>query len=247
MHSVSSKTIFAFDMGLASLGEAVRKGDKIVHAASLEIDANVGATKTQSLRRRAYKGREAHKKREEWLEKIWLELKLPGLLRGRSHQKKETSWEVRPGDEKLEREFAIQKDKKRKETKASKGDMIYTSCLLRIMLLQNKEKLEPWQVYKALRSAIQRRGYDLHVPWAKREEAKKKTKDKEDEKHYERQLSEFKKELQEMSSQEKHHYPCYYDAWRMGLWDPKSDSITPIQDNTATRARGYTASRDYVE
>src|SRR5208283_571604 len=49
------------------------------------------------------------------------------------------------------------------------ASVCYTSCLLRIRLLRG-EKLEPWQIYKALYSAIQRRGYDPEIPWKTRQQ-----------------------------------------------------------------------------
>ena len=120
---------------------------------------------------------------------------------------------------------------------------VYTSCLLRIKLLQG-EKLENWQIYKALRSAIQRRGYDKDVPW--------KTQNK-DSKHYIEKTNKFDEELQEITNKKKFHYPCYYDAYQMNLWNPKQ-GITAIRidedkNNRAKRARTSThvASRELVE
>jgi CRISPR-associated endonuclease Csn1 len=69
------------------------------------------------------------------------------VLHGRNYDEAGNWKPGEPADERLEREFARAGD-----------PTCYTSCLLRIKLLRG-EKLEPWQVYKALHSAIQKRGY----------------------------------------------------------------------------------------
>ncbi len=51
-------------------------------------------------------------------------------------------------DDRFKREFAKPDD-----------DEVYNSTLLRIALIQGR-KLSEWQIYKALHSAFQRRGYD---------------------------------------------------------------------------------------
>ena len=63
------KTIFGFDVGLGSLGLAVRQGDDIVHADSLLIDAEVAKIKDQAERRRQKRTRDIHKQREQWWQK----------------------------------------------------------------------------------------------------------------------------------------------------------------------------------
>ena len=143
------KLIFGFDVGLGSLGVAVRKGDDIVEAHSYIIDADVGTTKDEAERRRAYRTKQAHKDREQWLEKVWKKnVGNESLLRGiQSKPTKDKNgkkiFKAIQGDERLEREFPAKDD-----------NTVYNSALLRIMLIEGK-KLEHWQIYKALRSAIQ--------------------------------------------------------------------------------------------
>ena len=244
---MSKQTIFSFDMGLGSLGIAVKQNDDIVLAKSLLMDADVGSIKEQSVRRRFSRTRLAHKNREKWLEKIWKANKIDGLLESRKvlprcdkngkHLRDENGkiFDVIKADSRLEREFPEKND-----------NTIYTSSLLRIKLLQN-EKLESWQIYKALRSAIQRRGYDQNVPWKAGLQTSGKTDEKES-KHYEEATNAFQRKLEEMSSNKDYHFTCYYDAYVMGLWDPKTNKITLRQTHNAQRARGtYTASRNLVE
>jgi CRISPR-associated endonuclease Csn1 len=146
-------TIWAFDLGKGSIGEAVRRGNEFLHKASLLIPADFAETKTAAGRRRMSRTREAHKAREQWLDQVMQQAGIEPL-RGRRTQKVGGKWqsapetdEQRKNRELLEREFA------------KPGDpTCYTSCLLRIKLLRG-EKLEPWQIYKALHSAIQKRGY----------------------------------------------------------------------------------------
>ena len=212
-------TIFAFDMGLASLGVAVRKANEIIFAESLLFDADVGSISEQAERRKLYRMRAARKKRIEWLEKIWSEFELDGLLSSE--------------DSRLKREFAKKND-----------PTIYTSSLLRIRLLQG-ETLEPWQIYKALRSSFRRRGYDRQLPWKTQADQKNKAGDKQS---YEEKTLEFEADLNEMSSNPEHHFPCYYDAYIMGLWDPKTDQIKNHQEHETERVRRkYLPSREIVE
>lgn len=124
--------------------------------------------------------RRAHERRERWLDAVWtaaglqplmsraVELvdfeirrvrkKLHGKARWRNKRVDGRWIQKGEGDPRLEKEFGGQDE-----------CICYTSCLLRIKLL-NDEKLESWQLYKALFSAIQKRGYG-DVPWKKRREA----------------------------------------------------------------------------
>ena len=131
--SKAGKTVWAFDLGKGSIGEAVRCGDKFLHKASLLIPAEFAETKTAAGRRRMWRTRQAHKAREQWLDEVMRQAGIE-VLHGRNYDKM-GKWKVgEPADERLEREFA------------EPGDpTCYTSCLLRIKLLRG-EKLEPWQI-----------------------------------------------------------------------------------------------------
>jgi CRISPR-associated endonuclease Csn1 len=156
--------VWAFDLGKGSIGEAVRQGAKFLHKASLLIPADFAQTKTAATRRRMWRTRQAHKAREQWLDVVMREAGIE-VLHGRNYDKAGKWNPGEPADERLERGFA------------TSGDATcYTSCLLRIKLLLG-ERLEPWQVYKALRSAIQRRGYALDIPQKNREERRGKSND----------------------------------------------------------------------
>ena len=144
--------------------------------------------------------REAHKAREEWLDAVWRAAGLTPLV-GRRVEEIDGKWQPVPETpeqeqerkEKLEREFP------------KKGDpTCYNSALLRIKLLRGG-KLEPWQIYKALHSAIQKRGYG-RVPWAARE-AKRGQKSEEE-------IIEalLKKEREKLSDEEK-IYRAAVEAW----------------------------------
>ncbi len=148
---MTQPTVWAFDLGKASIGEAVRgaKSNEILHKESLLIPEEFASTQAATSRRRMWRTREAHKAREAWLDKVWREAGQEPLQKRAVCPEAQTGkWKLKhPADERLEREFS------------KKGDnTCYTSCLLRIKLLRG-EKLEPWQIYKALHSAIQRRGY----------------------------------------------------------------------------------------
>ena len=102
------KLIFGFDLGTASLGYAVRKGNQILHADSLLIDESVASIKEQAKRRRQHRTWQSHKNREQVLEKIWLNSGMTPLY-GRKHKKLDKGFEVIKADEKLEREFPQKK------------------------------------------------------------------------------------------------------------------------------------------
>jgi CRISPR-associated endonuclease Csn1 len=204
------ETVWAFDLGKGSIGEAVRQGTRFLHKESLLIPAELArrgpatVSGTPASRYRAMKTRQAHRKREEWLEKVWKAAGLTPLqarkpeyvgyqlrrkkkrVRGKSKWKNVKvggRWILPPSgkaDYRLEREFAPKQiereggqlvEVKYPEGKAADGapaataedfGTCYTSCLLRIKLLEWKEgerKLAEWQIYKALRAALQRRGY----------------------------------------------------------------------------------------
>lgn len=145
--------IWGFDIGKGSLGEAVLDGSEFKHVASLLLDADFGEIKTAAGLRRQMRTRKAHKAREKWLESCLsgfgmetLKRREVGIVNGQ--------WTlISKGDERLEREFPPDGE-----------NICYNSIALRCKLLLG-EKLEGWQIFKALNSAIQNRGYDENIPW----------------------------------------------------------------------------------
>jgi CRISPR-associated endonuclease Csn1 len=231
--------VWSFDLGLGSIGEAVRDAQtqQFKHVASLILPADFANTKEQAAARRMHRTRLAHKRREAWLDKVWREAGQEPLAKRTVHRNAKTrKFELKhPGDPRLEREFPAQGDK-----------TTYTSCLLRIKLLQG-EKLEPWQIYKALHSAIQRRGYDPSIPWKDGERADKKAKS-EEQQEYQSRLTQFAAELQSMTKDKARQLPCYFDAWKMGLWDPaKPKALRERIDHLAESPRGQIIPRTIVE
>jgi CRISPR-associated endonuclease Csn1 len=216
-------TVWAFDLGKGSIGEAVRHGDKFLHKASLLIPAEFAETKNAAGRRRMWRTRQAHKAREHWLDEVMRKAGIE-VLHGRNYDKS-GKWKAgEPADERLEREFSEPGD-----------STCYTSCLLRIKLLRG-EKLEPWQIYKALHSAIQRRGYDPNIPWKTRSQRKAKAGNAEDdEAGTQARMEQFEKDLEAMSPGKlAFQFPCYFDAWKMGLWNPADP--TKLKDRIDCRA-----------
>ncbi len=232
-----NEIVWAFDLGKASIGEAVRQGNEFRHKASLLIPAEFAETKTAASRRRMWRTRLAHKAREAWLDEVMRAAGIEPLRARRVTWNKQTKkGDVTPGDEKLEREFAPAGD-----------DTCYTSCLLRIKLLRG-ETLEPWQIYKALHSAIQRRGYDPNIPWKTREQRRSEKPEDEEGKTLTR-MQEFEKSLEAMApAKEQFHRPCYFDAWKMGLWNPdKPTDLNLKQDCQAQSTRNQIVPRKLVE
>ena len=251
------KTVFAFDVGLASLGVAVNKDNDIKEAKSLLIHATAGCIKSQAVRRGAYRRKRSHKEREKILESFWLKnVGKEGFLQRKSFKKENGKWiKQTEADVRLEKEFPGKDE----------DDITYASSLLRIQLLEGK-KLEKWQIYKALHASIQRRGYDKNVPW-KDQEAENKRKKKNDtsevdkspeeakkkngtpkDKDPEEEADNFEKDIQEKIKDKKYHYPCYFDAYQMGLWDNERGIIAIRQNESNIKGKSdYTAPREYVE
>ena len=228
---------FSFDVGMASLGVAVNENGEIIHGDVLLMHLDAGSVKKQAERRRQFRTREAHKAREAVLEALWRSIGKEPLQRKRFRKTKNAKGKKvfikTAADNRLEREFPREGD-----------DTVYTSSLLRIMLLEG-QPLEDWQIYKALHAGIQRRGYDSNVPWKVGEKEKKESAKDE---NPEKLASDFTDELEKMTSDKRHHLPAYYDAWKMGMWDAKTGKIVhirqPRREKGRDRARGYTPSRD---
>jgi CRISPR-associated endonuclease Csn1 len=231
--------VWAFDLGKGSIGEAVRQELDFPHKASLLIPAELArrgpaaVSGTPANRYRAMKTREAHHERERWLETIWKAAGLTPLDPREVWENPATGkWELKhKADYRLEREFAPKIGEKTKDgapTDEAGVAICYTSCLLRIRLLQGDTSLAEWQLYKALRAALQRRGYG-RVPWAAKEARKQGKTPEELQQEEEKKLQqadpryrdavgkwpEFKR-----SVPAEFHFPCYYDALKMGLWNP---------------------------
>lgn len=214
------KRYFAFDMGKASIGFCVREDNKIKDCGSVIIPKDHASVADNRTRRRAKKTIDAHRAREKWFVELWQSLGLEVLSKD---------------DERFKREFAKNED-----------DTIYTSCLLRIALLQGI-KLEQWQIYKALHNAIQRRGYDSNVAW--------KSAKTEDDKKQEAAIKEYsQKDGEELIKNEKYKYPCFYDAVNLGLWEEsnptvfkKSIGLNPVKVRTDKVAPRHLVEKELIE
>lgn len=236
----STRFVWSFDIGLGSIGEAIRdpKTQEFKHVESLILPPEFASTKTAAMTRRMFRTRMAHKKREDWLDHVWREAGQEPLAKRTAWRNPKTGkFELKhPGDPRLEREFPAKGD-----------DTCYTSCLLRIKLLRG-DKLEPWQVYKALHSAIQRRGYDANIPWKAKAAGKAPTEELKQQEEDATKLHKFEEELRTMSGNEDLRLPCYFDAWKMGLWDPKNpDRLALRIDCTAESPRNHVIPRALVE
>lgn len=208
------KRVFGFDMGKASIGYCVREGHDIKCADSIIIDKDYAEVASFRDRRRVFRTLLSHKAREEYFNKLWQDCGLTLLDKD---------------DELFKKEFP------------SKGDnTIYTSCLLRIALLQNK-KLKEWQIYKALHNAFQRRGYDPDVIW--------KTALSDDDKENLELIKKYTEENGiELIQNDDYKYPCYYDALRLGLWtESEPENFKTVSKGVKARCTSYVAPRKMVE
>jgi len=208
--------IFAFDMGKTSIGYCVRNAHDILEANSFIIDKDYAEVISNRDRRRVFRSLEAHKARERYFVKIWTDCNLKPLDKEEPLFKKEFS---------------------------SKDDnTLYNSCLLRIALIQNKP-LADWQIFKALHSALQRRGYDANLPW-------KSAYDIDDKENEELVKKYTQKEGAELINSDDYKYPCYYEALRLGLWtenNPNQFNRFVSSDCTKVRSTDFVAPRNLVE
>ena len=228
---MDTEKVLAFDIGTGSFGVAARRDMDILLAESLLMPSEAGSVEELRTARRQYRTRLAHAAREAWWVKICEENGIE-VLHARIPDNPMLHIPPSPGDPRLEREFASPGD-----------DTIYTSCLLRIKLLQG-EKLEGWQVFKAVRSAFQRRGFDPNVPWKNRQVSERES---EDISKTAKNATEYEKLLRQyVNNREEYLYPCYFDAYRMGLWDPDTNTFRPRPEKPSERARGFTPPRKLV-
>lgn len=219
--------IYSFDLGSGSLGICVRQGKEVKYIDSLLIDKDFASIKESANRRRQIKTRMAHKQREKWWKE---EAKKAGLEVLSTEQPTKNNPKAKP-DERMLRQFPKDGD-----------NTIYSSTLLRIALLQG-QKLESWQIFKAIWSAMQRRGYDK-IPWGF-------DSDKEENivavNEYDKKLEEF------FGSQKEYYYPCYYEAFKQGIWSPKEPynlsgklSSNPLPARNKDKQTLATPSRELV-
>lgn len=217
------KRVLSFDIGTGSFGIATRgfkplNSNEFSVVESLLIPADFASINEARTRRRMMRTRESHRMRELWLRQTFRECGLAdAVLEGRKVQPQpDGSWRVTQGDGRLEREFP------------KAGDQTaYCGAALRVMLLQNK-RLEPWQIFKAMHSALQKRGYDDGVPW-KRRASRRNGKD-EDEGDTQTWARTIVGEIEGMAKdQPPFHFPCYWEAWRMGLWKPEHPDTVALR------------------
>ncbi len=238
--STDNQTIWSFDIGKGSIGEAVRLGSKFLHVESLIIPPEFAETKSAATRRRFFRTRQAHHARESWLKEVFTECGLE-VLSGRSSvpaADEDKKWVIRPGDPRLEKEFPA----------PDEGEICYTSCLLRIKLLRG-DPLDPWQLYKAFHSAIQRRGYDPDIPWKTKERTRTTAKPDDEEGVTQGRMNAFTKELESMAPERpEYQLPCYFDAWKMGLWSPENPEKLILRiDQSAESTRNQIVPRRLIE
>lgn len=224
---------------------------------------------TERTRRRMWRTRTSHLEREKWLRRVFETSELEaGVLYGRrlkkielpkvhpKQKRKHYRWELdEPGDFRLEREFPPS-DGEETRDKAStlQARTVYAGAALRCLLLLGEKaqivaqdrKLEPWQVFKALHSAIQKRGYDPDVPWKRAravksgdEEAEELTevekKEKDEEKATAARAQRMDEVLHDMVKDVPHgaryQHPCFWEAARMGLWSPERPEQIHLRTN----------------
>lgn len=221
--------VFGFDVGISGFAAVVRKDNEFVWAKSFVLPETFGSTKKSAGRRRLGRTRMAHRAREWWWNQ---QASVHGIQPLKDIEKQNGDYRTKSVDGRLQREFPARND-----------DTNYTSCLLRCqIILDGALDLESWQIYKAVHSAIQKRGYDKDVPWKSVSGEKS-----DDEVTESERASEFVSAMNAAGIPEEYHLPCFYEAFRMGLWNPSSGISSLRQSCTAERGKGYTAPRALVE
>ena len=229
--------VYGFDVGISGFAAVIRKDNEFVWARSFVLPEDFASTQKAAQKRRLSRTRKAHRAREWWWNQQALAMGIAPLkeIRHEGGDYRTTSVDPR-----LLREFP------------QKGDeTVYTSCLLRCkIVMDGVDDLEPWQIYKAVHSAIQKRGYDINIPW-KAKSSKRKGTEGGDEDESER-VSEFRKFIQRAGITEHQQLPCFFEAFQMGLWTPSQGIVGVRQNCTAQHGgvspgKGFTAPREMVE
>jgi len=224
-------TIWSFDLGKASIGEAVREVNKpqFLHKASLLVPADfarrgpLDKSGTPASRYRAWVTRCHRRERERWLDMLWRAADLPPLQK-RVLSDEGGQWHrVTKADPRLE-----------DEAMNGGGEDCRTSCVLRIALLGEGNliaggTMSDWQIYKALFSSVQKRGVG-DVPWKERrvndQDGDASENNAGSEKWQEFLRDPAMRQLPDIADPSvSYRRPCYYDAWRMKLWNPAEPAI----------------------
>lgn len=178
-----------------------------------------------------WRTRKAHSAREQWLQDVFHRAGLSdAVLTGRRPVRDGGTWRTEKGDYRLEREFPPRPLSRTKDGAPSDdagAATCYCGAVLRIRLLQG-HKLLPWQIYKALHNAIQKRGYDPDLPWKSQERGSEKNEKAEAESTMTR-ANEAQNRIEQLPPDCR--FPCYLEAQLMGLWSPESKEETTIRQN----------------
>jgi CRISPR-associated endonuclease Csn1 len=141
------------DLGTGSLAVLARQGDNILWSKSILLEPTTASLAARRNRRRMIKTRLSHRAREFWWNQCARDAGIP-LLKTIT-KTGDDFYKISEVDDRLKREHPEKDD-----------ETCYSGALLRIMILEGKiDELQPWQVYKAVHDAIQKRGYDPSVPW----------------------------------------------------------------------------------
>lgn len=193
--SAEVQRILALDLGIGSYGIALQEqrgtgNDRSFSfpiVRSCTVPEMWASMENERKRRRMFRTRLAHKAREKWLREVF---ESNGLKSAVLHGRRITDSRVKlpdgrlryqlaeKGDFKLEREFPPHLGEKTEDGAPNDeggSRTVYCGAALRCLLLLGDKAqiavqgrtLEDWQVFKALHSAIQKRGYDPKVPWAR--------------------------------------------------------------------------------
>jgi CRISPR-associated endonuclease Csn1 len=246
--SAESQHIWSFDIGTGSFGIAVRQGLQFKYVDSLLIPDGFASIDAARTRRRMWRTRAAHKAREQWLRDSFARAGLTNaILTGRRQEKQDGKWRTLSGDYRLEREFPPRLGSRTHDgapSDAAGADTCYCGAVLRIRLLQG-QKLQPWQIFKTLHSAIQKRGYDPDIPWKAQERGVAKEAEAEAKVTMTR-ANEAQAKLHALP--EGCRFPCYLEAQLMGLWSADAPDKTSVrQTHEAATAKNLIFLRRSVE
>jgi RuvC endonuclease subdomain 3/HNH endonuclease len=142
-----------FDLGKASLGLCARTDEAVLALRAIEIPPTFAATDDFRDRRRFCRTRKAHKAREAFfMERVWLAAGLPDY-------RQPAVWEAL----KASLPGCYGRDKKlwTREFPAKVDQTVFNSALLRIQLIEGVPLAE-WQIWRALWSALQKRGFHYY-------------------------------------------------------------------------------------
>jgi len=239
---VQPPVTIGIDLGTGSMAILARRDQEVLWHKTVLLVADTASLVVRRGKRRMIRTRLAHRAREYWWNQCAIELGIT-TLKTVTRINAET-YKISAVDDHLKREHPGKSD----------PDTCFNGALLRIKIIEGHvTELEPWQIYKAVHAAIQKRGYDHDVPWASGYSDSETDENHSPEgKTIRESIGQFEEFLKSNIPSIDHHLPCYFEALKSGLWNQERGILSNRQDHNAEQRgmvdyKGYIAPRRMVD